>query len=118
MRSATSHLGSSRTPTSSARPPGSTSSLNTPSTQSAGSNSTSLGGDLTNSAVLIVENQLGRTDHGHLGQLLTYAAGTDAATIVWIGVRGTSSAGDRLAQRAHGRINPLLRRRARDRTDR
>jgi Domain of unknown function (DUF4268) len=42
------------------------------------------GRDLTNAAVLAVENQLGPSDHGHLGQLLTYTAGTDAATIVWI----------------------------------
>jgi hypothetical protein len=43
-----------------------------------------VGRDLTNDAVLIVENQLGETDHSHLGQVLTYAAGTDASTIVWI----------------------------------
>lgn len=43
-----------------------------------------IGHDLTNDAVLIVENQLDVTDHSHLGQLVTYAAGTDAATIVWI----------------------------------
>jgi len=43
-----------------------------------------LGNDLTNDCVLIVENQLAATDHSHLGQLLTYAAGTDAATVVWI----------------------------------
>ena len=43
-----------------------------------------VGRDLTNNCVLIVENQLSTTDHGHLGQLVTYAAGTDARTIVWI----------------------------------
>jgi hypothetical protein len=43
-----------------------------------------LGRDLTNDCVLIVENQLTATDHGHLGQILTYAAGTDARTIVWL----------------------------------
>lgn len=43
-----------------------------------------MGRDLTNDAVLVVENQLGETDHSHLGQVLTYAAGTAASTIVWI----------------------------------
>ena len=43
-----------------------------------------IGKDLSNDVRLIVENQLAGTDHGHLGQILTYAAGTDAETIVWI----------------------------------
>jgi hypothetical protein len=43
-----------------------------------------LGENLTNGTTLIVENQLERTDHSHLGQLLTYAGGLEPSTIVWI----------------------------------
>jgi hypothetical protein len=34
--------------------------------------------------IVIIENQFGPTDHGHLGQIMTYAGGTDPTVVVWI----------------------------------
>ncbi|UUW87500.1 DUF4268 domain-containing protein [Pimelobacter simplex] len=43
-----------------------------------------LGRDEASGRTVIVENQLEASDHTHLGQILTYAAGTDPSTIVWV----------------------------------
>mgnify|MGYP005998093791 CR=1 FL=1 len=46
-----------------------------------------IGEDTTSGDQVIIENQLSRTDHSHLGQLLTYAGGTHPSNVVWIADR-------------------------------
>lgn len=43
-----------------------------------------IGREVATGTPVIVENQYGSTDHGHLGQILTYAGGTKPTMIIWI----------------------------------
>ena len=60
--------------------------------------------DTASGSWVLIENQLEPTDHIHLGQLMTYAAGLNAVTVVWISSKFTD--GHRAAMDWPNEITP------------
>jgi len=52
--------------------------------QNAGSFSVDLVAEDSSGEPVVVENQLGKTDHDHLGKLLTYMVSREAKTAIWV----------------------------------
>ncbi len=63
--------------------------------------------DTADGSLVLIENQIERTDHTHLGQVITYAAGLDAVSVIWIAKRFTDehrAALDWLNEVSHDKI--------------
>jgi hypothetical protein len=47
--------------------------------------------ELENNQRVVIENQIEETDHKHLGQILTYAAGVNASILIWVAQKFTDA---------------------------